>query len=100
MKDLMISAGYEPENMINDMAKGNYDFDVPGLANRLLGYLFEELYLNMDILIKLIVLVVLCAVLNNLQTSFLNKGTGELAFYVCYIVLVSILLVSFNSMVN
>jgi stage III sporulation protein AE len=95
-----ILPGYDPENMINDMAKGNYDFDVPGLANRLLGYLFEELYLNMDILIKLIVLVVLCAVLNNLQTSFLNKGTGELAFYVCYIVLVSILLVSFNSMVN
>lgn len=95
-----ILPGYDPENMINDMAKGNYDFDVPGVANRLLGYLFEELYLNMDILIKLIVLVVLCAVLNNLQTSFLNKGTGELAFYVCYIVLVSILLVSFNSIVK
>ena len=45
-------------------------------------------------------LVVLCAVLNNLQTSFLNKSTGELAFYVCYIVLVSILLVSFNSIVK
>jgi stage III sporulation protein AE len=95
-----ILPGYDPENMINDMAKGKFDFDVPGVANRLLGYLFEEIYLNIDILIKLIVLVVLCAVLNNLQTSFLNKGTGELAFYVCYIVLVSILLVSFNSILR
>jgi stage III sporulation protein AE len=95
-----ILPGYDPENMITDMAKGKYDFDIPGLTNRLLGYLFEEIYLNIDILIKLIVLVVLCAVLNNLQTSFLNKSTGELAFYVCYIVLVSILLVSFNSIVK
>lgn len=95
-----ILPGYDPENMINDMAKGKFDFDVPGVANRLLGHLFEEIYLNIDILIKLIVLVVLCAVLNNLQTSFLNKGTGELAFYVCYIVLVSILLVSFNSILR
>jgi len=46
------------------------------------------------------VLVALCAILNNLQSSFLNKGVGELAFYVCYIVLVSILLVSFSSVVK
>ena len=41
---------------------------------------FEEIYLNIDILIKLIVLVVLCAVLNNLQTSFKqgNRGAGLL----------------------
>jgi len=54
----------------------------------------------MGILVKLMVLVALCAILNNLQSSFLNKGVGELAFYVCYIVLVSILLVSFSSVVK
>ena len=25
-----ILPGYDPENMINDMAKGKFDFDVPG----------------------------------------------------------------------
>ncbi|RXE59680.1 stage III sporulation protein AE [Acetivibrio mesophilus] len=95
-----IMPGYDPEKIIRDVAKGRFEFDVPNTANRILGYLFEEIYLNMDILIKLIVLVALCAVLNNLQTSFLNKGVGELAFYVCYIVLVSILLISFSSVVK
>lgn len=95
-----IMPDYDPQKIIQDVAKGQFDFDLPGIVNRILGYLFQEIYLNMDILIKLIVLVVLCAVLNNLQTSFLNKGVGELAFYVCYIVLVSILLVSFSSLVK
>ncbi|HOM03083.1 MAG TPA: stage III sporulation protein AE [Acetivibrio sp.] len=95
-----ILPGYDPERIIRDVAKGQLQFDVPGIANRILNYLFEEIYLNINILIKLTVLVALCAVLNNLQTSFLNKGVGELAFYVCYIVLVSILLVSFSSVVK
>jgi stage III sporulation protein AE len=47
-----------------------------------------------------IVVVMLCALLKNLQTSFLSDSVGELAFYVCYVVVVSILLVSFNSALN
>lgn len=95
-----ILPGYDPEKIIRDVAKGQFGFDAPDIINRILSYLFKEIYLNMDVLIKLIVLVALCAVLNNLQTSFLNKSVGELAFYVCYIVLVSVLLVSFSSVVR
>ena len=71
-----------------------------GIINGILKFLFKEIYLNIYILARLIVLVILCAILKNLQTSFLNKGTGELAFYTCYIVLISILLVSFNTAVQ
>lgn len=92
--------GYDPEKIIRDVAKGKLNFNLPDIINKILTYLFEEIYLNMGILVKLMVLVALCAILNNLQSSFLNKGVGELAFYVCYIVLVSILLVSFSSVVK
>jgi len=88
------------EKIIRDVAKGKLNFNLPDIINKILTYLFEEIYLNMGILVKLMVLVALCAILNNLQSSFLNKGVGELAFYVCYIVLVSILLVSFSSVVK
>ncbi|MFZ5985782.1 MAG: stage III sporulation protein AE [Bacillota bacterium] len=91
---------YNPENIIKDVAKGKFEFNLPGIINRILMILFKEIYLNINILIKLIVLVILCAVLKNLQTSFLNKSVGELAFYICYIVLVSILLVSFNTAIK
>ncbi|NLL04526.1 MAG: stage III sporulation protein AE [Clostridiaceae bacterium] len=88
---------YDPENLIKDVAKGEFKFDIASIFNRVLMFLFKEVYSNIDILIKLVVLVIICAVLKNLQSSFMSKSVGELAFYVCYIVLVSVLMVSFNS---
>jgi len=95
-----ILPGYNPENMIKDVAKGEFKFDIPSVFNRILMFLFKEVYINIDILIKLIVLVIICAILKNLQASFMSKSVGELAFYVCYIVLVSVLMVSFNNALN
>lgn len=92
--------GYDPESIISDVARGKFKFNLMGVINGILKFLFKEIYLNIYILGRLIVLVILCAILKNLQNSFLSKGTGELAFYTCYIVLISILLVSFNTAVQ
>lgn len=92
-----IMPDYDPESLIKDVAKGELKFDIASIFNRILLFLFKEVYINIDILIKLVVLVIICAVLNNLQSSFMSKSVGELAFYVCYIVLVTVLMVSFNS---
>ena len=88
---------YDPRSIIKDAATGKFELSFKGIANNALRFLFKEIYINLDILIKLIVLIVLCALLRNLQTSFLSEGVSEIAFYVCYIVIVSILLVSFST---
>jgi len=47
------------------MAKGKLNFNLPDIINKILTYLFEEIYLNMGILVKLMVLVALlftCAI--------------------------------------
>lgn len=98
VKDIL--QDYDPQNIIKDAAAGKFELSLKGLVNNALRYLFKEIYLNMDILIKLIVLIVLCALLKNLQASFLSESVGEVAFYVCYIVIVSILLVSFSTAMN
>lgn len=92
-----ILPGYDPKNLIKDAAKGDFKFDMSGILNRVLMFLFKEIYLNIDLMIKLVVLVIICAILKNLQASFMSKSVGELAFYVCYVVMVSVLMVSFNS---
>ncbi len=92
-----ILGDYDPERIISDAATGKLELNLKSIMGNILRYLFKELYTNVDILIKLIVLIILCAVLKNLQDSFMREGAGEVAFYVCYIVIVSILLVSFNS---
>ncbi|MDP4093546.1 MAG: stage III sporulation protein AE, partial [Bacillota bacterium] len=88
---------YDPEKIINDTKAGKASYGVTGVINKALSYLFKEVYQNIDILIKLIVLVILCAVLKNLQTSFLSDSVGEVAFYACYAVIVGVLMLSFNT---
>ncbi len=88
---------YDPRTIIKDAAAGKFELSLKGLANNALRFLFNEIYINLDILIKLIILIVLCALLRNLQTSFMSESVSEIAFYVCYIVIVSILIVSFNT---
>ncbi|TYQ13366.1 UNVERIFIED_CONTAM: stage III sporulation protein AE [Acetivibrio alkalicellulosi] len=95
-----IIPGYNPQNIISDVAKGKFEFNIMGILNGILMFLFKEIYLNIYILVRLMVLVVLCALLKNLQSTYLSKNVGELAFYVCYIALVSILLVGFNTAVS
>lgn len=92
-----IIPGYDPKTLLEKAAKGKLDLNPATLINGGLKYLFKELYTNLDILVKLIVLVVLCAVLRNLQTSFLSQSVGELAFFACYIVIVTVVLMSFNT---
>lgn len=92
--------GYDPEKIISDASKGEFKFNIKGIISKGLFYLLKEIYTNLHIMIKLVVLVVLCAILKNLQTSFLSESVGELAFFACYIVIVSILLVSFNTALN
>lgn len=91
---------YDPNGFITNAAKGKFNLSVKSILNGVLHYFFKEIYINIGILIKLIVLIVLCAILKNLQSSFLSASVGELAFFVCYIVIVSVLIVSLNSVLT
>ena len=95
VKDIL--QDFDPRNIIKDAAAGKFELSLGGLANNALRFLLNEIYINLGILVKLIILIVLCAFLKNLQTTFLSESVGEIAFYVCYIVIVSVLLVSFST---
>jgi len=92
--------GYDADMLIGDLLKGNLDIDMKGVGTRALKFLFREMYQNIGILIKIAVLVIICALLKNLQTGFMSEGAGQIAFYVCYIVIVSILFVSYGTVMN
>lgn len=89
--------GYDPRSLIKDASTGKFELSVKGIANNVLKFLFKELYQNLGLLVKIVVLVILCALLKNLQNSFMSESVGEAAFFVCYIVIVSVLLVSFST---
>ncbi|HHV60451.1 MAG TPA: stage III sporulation protein AE [Clostridiaceae bacterium] len=88
---------YDPDKILQDAVRGRFDPGLPGLVQRIMNFLFKEIYINLNIMAKLLVLTVFCAILGNLKTSFLSDSVGELGFYACYTVIVSILIIGFNT---
>lgn len=95
-----ILQGFSPEELISNVAAGDMSLDLKGIGANALHFLFRELYQNLGIFARLAVLVVVCALLKNLKANFLGESVGQVAFYVCYIVIVSILLVSYGTAVK
>ena len=95
-----IVPNFNPKSIISDAVGGKFKFDISGIINRVIAYIFKEVYQNIDVLLKLVLLVLLSAVLKNLRTAFLEGGASELAFYVCYIVTVSVLVVGFSTVIE
>jgi len=91
---------FDPQKIVSSAAKGDFKFSISGILNRVVKYLLSEIFLNVDVLIKIVILAIICAILKNLQNSFLSESVGELAFFVCYIVIVSVLMISFSSAMN
>lgn len=58
-------------------------------------FLWRELYLNLDLLAKLLFLAVVAALLKNLEKAFANESIATLTQSVVYLVLVSIAMQSF-----
>lgn len=88
---------FDPQKILSEAAKGDFKFSIPGILKTIGKYLLNEIFVNIDILVKIIILAVICAILKNLQNSFLSESVGELAFFVCYIVIVSVLMISFST---
>ncbi len=63
------------------------------------GSLFKELAANTHLMGKLLFLAVLCAMLQNLQNSFEKSGISLLAYSVCFIFMMVIVLTAFYNAV-
>ncbi len=93
-------SNYMPEinlkEILGKLAKGELGLSAATVFKGLLKFLFREIVANSRLLGQLLILAVLCAVLQNVQTSF-EKGTvGKAAWYVCFMVLLTLALGSFT----
>ncbi|NLK20922.1 MAG: stage III sporulation protein AE [Epulopiscium sp.] len=76
--------------------KGQLDLSITGIFKGILNVLFYEIRGFSGLIGKLLVISMLCALLSNLGESFQSKSTSQVGFYTCYIVLIIILLQSFQ----
>ena len=87
-------------DMVVKLVKGELDWKPADILHNMVSMLFKEVVANFALLGKLVVLAVICAVLQNLVCSFEKGTTGQLAYSVTYLVLVTIAIGSFSLAVN
>lgn len=80
---------------IKNIATKGLDLDWQNVFSNLGKRIIKEVRANLNLMGKLLFLAVLCALLQNLQTSFENSTIAALAYHVCYIFLIVISLTAF-----
>lgn len=92
--DLKPAVGFS--ELLEDIFFGEFDFSFGGLKEGLTEAAFGEFRLQGRLLLQLVIVVLLSAILKQLSDSFQGKSVGEMGFYLCYMVLVVVILNAFR----
>lgn len=87
--------GTSLSQLIEEVLTGEYSFSLEDWIQKLWDTAFGELMAQKALLIQLLLVVVLAAVLRNVSLSFHGKQVGDMGFYVCYMVLIVVILSTF-----
>jgi len=90
----------EYSEIIQDIQQGDFNFDYKKIFDNLGKFFSKEIKNNIGILIQVVIIAILSGFLDNLKSSFSSDGVSKLAFYMCYIVAVTIIISSFIQIVD
>lgn len=88
--------GFNFKEIVEKIIRGETNFSIFSIIEEIIELFFREIRGYMSLIGKLLIISVLCALLSNITESFQNKSTSQIGFYVCYIVLIILLLQSFQ----
>ncbi len=83
-------------DLLKEIFRGEFDFTFSGWQEKLKEMAFGEFQLQGELLLQLVIVVLLSAILKQLSDSFQGKSVGEMGFYLCYMVLVVVILNTFR----
>lgn len=92
-EDLDADVGFS--KLLKDVLSGDFDFTFAGLKEEIVEAAFGEFRTQGKLLTQLLLVVILSAILKQFNDSFQGKSVGEMGFYICYMVLVVVILSSF-----
>lgn len=76
--------------------EGNFSINFSEFINGILKFFFHEVIANISLMGKLVLLAIMCAVLGNLQNAFERGAIARLAYGICFLVLITLVLSSFH----
>lgn len=92
--------GDDYETMIESIKEGNFEFDYKKFLGNLGNFLVKEVRNNIGILVQIVIIALLMGLLHNLESSFSKEGVSQIAFYVCYILMITLLISGFTNIYN
>ncbi len=95
-----IIPGFNVDEIVSSLAKGENIFSVQGILNKGIGLLAGEIRETLKILVFVLAIGLLCTYLTNIQNSFGSKGVLDAAFFVCYLVIVGIAAAAFFQVIG
>lgn len=78
---------------------GDMELDGQDILKRISNIFIKEFKENSNLLFKVIGIALLCSVLKNMQNNF-GGNVSEIAFYVCYMLIVILIVTSFSNVSN
>ena len=86
------------ENFIQNLIAGNKSEE--NMIDKIVNVLIGEFKQSLSLIFKIIGIAILCTILKSLQLNFSETSIGDIAFYVCYLMIVSLLITSFTNIVT
>jgi stage III sporulation protein AE len=104
-KDLQAKGNYLPEINFGKILStfkttGSFGITFKEIISNLVKLSFSEVFGNSKLLIELLVISLLCAILQNLQTSLNNSAVSTIAHYACFLIMTLIIVKSFSMVVE
>lgn len=98
--DARLEDGTSFSSLVRDIISGEFSFTFKDLPHTIGNMAFGEFKTQGRLLTQLLLVVILSAVLKQLSGSFHGKSVGEMGFYVCYMVLIVVIITSFYSIAS
>lgn len=89
------ATGFSFYDLFSKMMSGDISLNPTDILNYIISHIFSEVFLNMALIRNLVVITILSALLTTISSSFKNNEASKLAFYACYIAIITILFNSF-----
>jgi len=86
----------EPKAFVEQFLKtGENGFSFKKISNYLIKFTFKEIYASMALIGSLLIIAIICALLNNLQSAFNSENLSNIAYFACYGVMIILITKSF-----
>jgi stage III sporulation protein AE len=86
----------DPRTFVQQFMKtGENGFSFKNISNYIIKFTFKEVLSSMKLIGSLMIIAIVCALLNNLQSAFNNESLSNIAYFACYGVMILLITKSF-----